>query len=482
MDETQLFQLIAEGENERIDFKRTLDLDSALGKAEFVKDIISLANSAADAGYLLIGIENNGTIVGAGNLEEERIQQIANTYIDPPVTLRCWVIPTSNLLTANVVEVRAARKPHKTVRAIEKLNQNEVFVRHGSVVVKASPDEIIGLSRTTQAFIDVHQYVRAAVRHVELRNFDNAIKAYSAAIDLAPTAELFLARGRIYLRILREHTSSTDPNPSFSTSAYKDFSDAISLSTTEELEKDGRLGRARIYTMRSRSNFDKNIWLQDTEWLKQHAQDQDLGEALFLGIIERDNQVGSSKHPVDVISGLDHVLHLGYDEPEVFGHRAWINYYYLYNYGLALEDINQALEKSELRSDVDLVLKGHILMKMGRFKEAYLSFDEGRRIGKWDICPYDYGWVYSSAFELEILQRFGLQQEFHDNMEESDLQSILRIAAFNQKYELRGLMDNGSLTAYIMFAAGKNFWVQLSNISGFAIQWYDTNKRQLPIS
>ena len=64
MDETQLFQLIAEGENERIDFKRVLDLDSAAGKAEFVKDVISLANSASDTGFMLIGVENNGTIVG----------------------------------------------------------------------------------------------------------------------------------------------------------------------------------------------------------------------------------------------------------------------------------------------------------------------------------------------------------------------------------------------------------------------------------
>ena len=37
-------------------------------------------------------------------------------------------------------------------------------------------------------------------------------------------------------------------------------------------KKMGRLGRARIYTIGGRSIFDKDIWLQDIEWLKKHAQ------------------------------------------------------------------------------------------------------------------------------------------------------------------------------------------------------------------
>lgn len=484
MDEIQLFQLIAEGENERIDFKRILDLDSAAGKAEFVKDVISLANSASDTGYMLIGVENNGTIVGAGNLEEERIQQIANTYIDPPVMLRCSVIPVSNLLTASVIEIKATQRPHKTVRAIERLNQNDVFVRHGSIVVKASPDEIIGLNQTSQLFVDVQQYVRAAVRHVDLGNLDNALKAYSAAINLAPTAELFLARGRIYLRALRERPPSTDPDRAFCMSAYKDFSDAIRLSAVEELSNKARLGRTRLYTMQSGSGFDKATWQQDIEWLSKHTQDQDLGETLFLELIETNSQMSLAQHALEAITRLDDILQLGYKEPEVYSHRAWINYYHLCNYGFALADINRALETPNHYSDNDFVLKGHILLKMSRFKEARVSFAEGRKTGKWPICPYDYGWTISSTIERELLQNRSLQQEFYYGTETGHLllKDILRIAAFNQRYELRDLMEEGSLAADLIYAIGADFWSQLSNMSSFVTKWYDNNGQQLPIS
>ena len=234
--------------------------------------------------------------------------------------------------------------------------------------------------------------------------------------------------------------------------------------------------------MSSRSVSDRNIWLQDIEWLKKHTQDYELGEVLFLEMIELDGQRLLSERSLEALSKLDRVLQLGYSEPEVYSHRAWINYYYLYNYGLALEDINQALEKSESRSDSDLVLKGHILLRMGKYKEASMAFSEGSQIGNWRTCPYDYGWTGSSKVELELLQNRSLQQEFYYGTEQSDLLPILRIAAFNQRYQLRDLLKEGSLAPQVMFAVGVDFWAQLSNMSGFATKWYDTNKQQLSIS
>ena len=46
MDEFELMALIAEGEHDGIDFKRELHLDSKQDKGEFVKDVLSIANSA----------------------------------------------------------------------------------------------------------------------------------------------------------------------------------------------------------------------------------------------------------------------------------------------------------------------------------------------------------------------------------------------------------------------------------------------------
>ena len=54
MDEFKLLSLIGEGETIRIEFKREIDLKPADNKAEFIKDIIALANSAPEVGYLLV--------------------------------------------------------------------------------------------------------------------------------------------------------------------------------------------------------------------------------------------------------------------------------------------------------------------------------------------------------------------------------------------------------------------------------------------
>src|SRR5688572_29063216 len=113
MDEFAVLTLIAEGENERIDFKRELNLRSADEKAEFIKDVIALSNSASDVGYLIIGVSNSKQYVGIDKLEEEQIQQVAYTYIEPAVKLRCELVPISSPfpLLVGVVEVQRSVRP-----------------------------------------------------------------------------------------------------------------------------------------------------------------------------------------------------------------------------------------------------------------------------------------------------------------------------------------------------------------------------------
>jgi len=144
MEEKEVLSLIAEGENKRIDFKRELDLESGKGKAKFVKYVVALANSAPGGGYLLIGVDDDKSIVGINELEEERIQQIAREYVEPPVVLRCVLVPmeTFGSPSVGVIEVKATRRPHKVIRAIDTLNKDDVFVRRGSIVAKASLEEI----------------------------------------------------------------------------------------------------------------------------------------------------------------------------------------------------------------------------------------------------------------------------------------------------------------------------------------------------
>ena len=87
---------------------------------------------------LIIGVDNAGNQIGIKSLEEERIQQIAHTYIYPNIVVHCHTVP-SDIKLIGVVEITPTEKPHFVVKNIGRLAVNDIFIRHGSVVSKASP-------------------------------------------------------------------------------------------------------------------------------------------------------------------------------------------------------------------------------------------------------------------------------------------------------------------------------------------------------
>ena len=410
MDESKVFSLIAEGENERIEFKCELDLETARGKSEFIKDIISIANSAPDSGYILVGVDDSKLIVGIKELEEERIQQIVHTYVSPAVVLRCTVVPmqTADYLSVGVIEIKATNKPHKVTRSIDRLIQNEVFVRHGSVVAKAGPDEIFRLYGQSR------QHIRSGEIHLRLGNLQSAIDAFSKAIDLGPTAELFLARGRAYERLLSSKSGWTSEHWKMAALAVKDFSDAISLADSAELEKEARFGRLRVCSAMG-SGFAHDIWEQDVEWLKANTEGREHGEVLYLELKAVDTTAGLSEESDQAVAALDKAIQLGYNEPEVYHLRAVVNFYYTYNYGLALRDIDIAIGTTEQTADLAkyLCLRANILIRMGRFNEAYDSLSQARQLAKGKVGDLQGHIELIGRIEDEFLYRYSIAYEFN---------------------------------------------------------------------
>ena len=421
MDESKVFLLIAEGENEKIEFKRELDLETARGKSEFIKDVVSIANSAPDSGYILVGVDDSKLIVGIKELEEERMQQIVHIYISPAVVLRCTVVPiqTADYLSVGVIEVKATNKPHKVTRSIDKLIQNEVFVRHGSVVAKASPDEIFRL------YGESRQYIRSAEIHLRLGNLQSAIDAYSKAIDLAPTADLFLARGRAYECLLAsesgrpvgkledhsEYIKCVSKHKKLANLALKDFSDATSLTDSTEVEKEARLGRLRVCSNMG-SGFAHDIWEQDLEWLKAETEGRDYGEVLYLEFKAIDNEIGLSYEPNQAVAALDKAIQLGYIGPDVYHLRALANFYAC-NYGWALRDIEVAIDVADQTDKlVDyLCFQANILVGMRRFEEAYSSLSQARQRAEGEFRDL-YGYI-EGGIKDEIVYRYSMAYEFN---------------------------------------------------------------------
>ncbi len=260
MDEKALHKLISGGENEFVDFKRELKLENADEKAEFIKDLISLTNSATHKGYLIIGVDNKSDSIGIDQFEEERIQQIAHTYIYPNIVLKCHSVYLDSKLIG-VIEVQPTEKPHQVIRSIDRLTMHDVFIRHGSTIAKASPSEIVRMrEKEPEIQREIKLLTQAAEKHLKIGNVKQAIKAYTKAIELTPTVELLLARARTYKYFFEaaETYFNGSINPEVAESAAKDFLDALTLADSDEIEKQIRLERIELFSMSY--DIDDKVW------------------------------------------------------------------------------------------------------------------------------------------------------------------------------------------------------------------------------
>ena len=118
MNRSQLHSLIYCDEGRKLDFKRKpWDLSTSDGKGEFIKDLLAMVNAdGSTTGYLILGVgdEPDRRLFGMQNqdLSEERLQQVAKEYIEPPIVFTYEEIN----LNANIIGVIAIppskAKPH----------------------------------------------------------------------------------------------------------------------------------------------------------------------------------------------------------------------------------------------------------------------------------------------------------------------------------------------------------------------------------
>jgi len=212
-----------------------------------------------------------------------------------------------------------------------------------------------------------------------------------------PTAELLLARGKAYeLQMERDTEGIQD----LRRLAHKDFSDAIKLVTSEEVEKEARLGRVRIfvYSWEERE--------KDLEWLKAHTKGRELGEVLYWEV------EGWDAWEEQAALLLSQAIELDYRHPGVYWLRAEANFR-IWNYGLALQDIDTSIGGTEDAEELAerLCLRASILIGMKRFREAYATLSQARQLGKGDMY---YSWGAGlDGIEGEVLWRYGMAHEFH---------------------------------------------------------------------
>lgn len=133
----ELDQLITLGEGVSLEFKHKVPRPERIAK-----EMIALANT--QGGRILLGIADDGTVVGVDDAAEEEfvLQQAVERFSQPPIeyqTERIMVAPRRDVLLVSVPE--STRKPHQLVDRARG-TEGTPYVRVNEMSVEASPESV----------------------------------------------------------------------------------------------------------------------------------------------------------------------------------------------------------------------------------------------------------------------------------------------------------------------------------------------------
>ncbi|RLD01564.1 MAG: hypothetical protein DRI32_09395 [Chloroflexi bacterium] len=166
----QLEELLQQDESVSLEYKTTLNLRDKAGKAKFLKEVLSLANSLQGRAYLVIGVrekDKKKEIVGMEGITEEQIQSVIKEWCRPAIDFHFEIVPFDEK-NVGVITIYSNRPPHtvkkrfgypktnKTGKHIKQnyLEEHEVFVRKGSTIEIASPEEIVAMAQRDSDGLD----------------------------------------------------------------------------------------------------------------------------------------------------------------------------------------------------------------------------------------------------------------------------------------------------------------------------------------
>lgn len=134
MTKTELWELLKNGENSGVEFKRD-DIENH----ELARELVAFLN--LDGGIVLLGVEDDGTVSGTSrpNLEEW-VADLCRVKIEPPIVPHLsWVREVGP--GKDVLVVRVPQGPDKPYARVHN-NRRTYFIRVGSTSREASRDEL----------------------------------------------------------------------------------------------------------------------------------------------------------------------------------------------------------------------------------------------------------------------------------------------------------------------------------------------------
>lgn len=197
MEKKKFLNLLKKAEGPKLDFKQLIEMDTDSGRKELAKDICAIANSKGGRGYLIIGIEDKTKqILGIGDLElnEEKIQQIISSRIEPPVpiSLEFLAIDKKTIAIINIYD--GHQKPYQ-------MRENGSFyIRRGSTNDTMRKQEIVSvLQESFTLNVELCPVPRSDIKCIEKSIVDKYFMSQGIKIDDENRIELMENASIIYM-------------------------------------------------------------------------------------------------------------------------------------------------------------------------------------------------------------------------------------------------------------------------------------------
>lgn len=167
MNELELRELINKGEGFHLEFK-----EESVSNDSLKKTIVCFANS--DGGKILIGISDDGTILGVTNPDRKMqdIENIAYNNCEPPITILQETATLDNKTIIIVNVPKGAQRPYRT-------NDGRHFIRSSNTCRDASREELLRIFQASESvYYDEIPVNRSKFSDLDLNLFKNFLKDY----------------------------------------------------------------------------------------------------------------------------------------------------------------------------------------------------------------------------------------------------------------------------------------------------------------
>jgi len=159
MNRKELIDLIEEGENINCEFKRHFTTPEKIAK-----EMIAFANTKG--GYILMGIDDDGSIVGVESekSEAEMIHDAATNYCEPKIDYKLNYIVHKGKEIVSVTIPESSNKPHR-IQDYEKefdINKAVVMVRVNDKSMRASK-EMVRIMKANAGNVALKKYFIGAI-------------------------------------------------------------------------------------------------------------------------------------------------------------------------------------------------------------------------------------------------------------------------------------------------------------------------------